>query len=197
MKEKYKNYLLNLEKKLNKYFEEQKEFLFCKKGCKICCNSNNNAVISATNVEYEYLRQGIIELLSKDQIKEIKNRSIKALKLLKENPNKDSEYECPFLFNEICCIYNYRPIICRIFGLILESRSNPGSLLLPFCIKYGLNYSNVFDDQCNFVPENLEKLGLKAYPKYYTYTDLLEGSEDIEFIEPKLLIEHIVEDNFL
>ena len=83
--------------------------LACKTGCSSCCLQ-----ISVFPVE----AASIIEILKK--------RPPEELLLLKRNLSKwDKEDRCTFLSDDLCLIYENRPIICRTHGLpILLAEQN-------------------------------------------------------------------------
>lgn len=56
-------------------------------------------------------------------------------------------YDCPFLIDNICSVYEYRGIICRSFGLMNVGANN--KIKVPFCCFEGYNYSNVMADKGN------------------------------------------------
>ena len=53
----YLNYLRFVNDKLNKFFEKQKPYIFCKKGCGMCCK---NAQFPYSKIEMDYLMQHAI-----------------------------------------------------------------------------------------------------------------------------------------
>ena len=55
-------------------------------------------------------------LMSAQRMKKTKVTS-KKTKLEWKKDEADFIYECPFLINNRCCVYSYRGIICRTFGL--------------------------------------------------------------------------------
>ncbi len=56
MLENYVTYLNFLSGKFTKFFEKQKPFIFCKKGCGKCCK---NAEFPYSQIEAEYLMFGV------------------------------------------------------------------------------------------------------------------------------------------
>ena len=56
------NYLLFLDviqKKIDKFFDDQKEYIFCKEGCSRCCKG---AQFPYTEIEFRFLVQGLFSL---------------------------------------------------------------------------------------------------------------------------------------
>lgn len=193
----YKIFLKNLMPLVDKYFEEQKEFIKCKMGCAKCCSEGNFPV---TELEYSLVREGLIKLPPMKQ-KEIIEKAISILKerqqFTKENELTDFRYKCPFLGEDnVCPIYEYRPLICRIHGLILvnDAEEKPG---YPYCVKQGLNYSDVADENGKLLQKaELEKLGYKTIPKSYNigYSNLINLDKSINFGDVRMFIEWLILD---
>jgi len=145
--ENYIVYLLYLERKLSKYFQAQSPYIFCKKGCSKCCERGDYPF---SQIEVEYLLMGFDKLPNDkkqviiDKIQKIKQERLK-------HNEKENMYECPFLIDNECSVYENRGIICRAFGLI-SSRENANSKI-PFCAFEGLNYSNVLDAENKIISE--------------------------------------------
>lgn len=134
MLKRYEKFLEKLDKRFERYFEEQCEFIKCRPGCSACCEIGQYPF---SRLELEYLMSGFVELPFgvKHKIKE----EIKRLK--KEKPKW---YKCPFLIDNMCCVYKYRGIVCRAHGLAwYDEEAN--RIRLPYCVNKGLNYSKVFD----------------------------------------------------
>ena len=183
----YKKYLEFLDKKLNSFFECQKPYIFCKKGCAKCCK---NAQFPYSNLEMQYLMQGFINL--NNTTKNIVKKNIS--KLLKEKIGvKDFTYDCPFLVNDICSVYEYRGIICRKFGLLENSPDNRAKV--PFCCYEGLNYSNIYDIETKTISSEkykknnfeVEPLGYNIQYSYLTGLEF-EREFNIAFGEKRSLI---------
>lgn len=183
-------YLMYLERKLSKYFEDQSPYIFCKKGCSKCCEKGDYPF---SQIEMEYLLMGFDKLPS--DTKQTIIEKIQKLKQEKLN-NKENEYmyECPFLINHECSVYENRGIICRAFGLI-SARENANSKI-PFCAFEGLNYSNVLDEENKIISEE-KFLALKtdieplAYnTSYKTLTgEKVEETFNFKFGEMRSLID--------
>jgi len=139
----YKDFLNELDKKLQEYFEFHKEHINCTIGCSSCCE-NGDYPLSA--IELEYLMQGFMILNSKDKItvqNNIKN-------IVKGGA-------CPFLIDKKCSVYQYRPIICRVHGLAYLCKDN--TVKVPYCAKNGKNYAKAYTDgeiTINPIKENLD-----------------------------------------
>ena len=56
---KYKQYLNAVQKMLDSYFEDQKEFIFCKKGCAHCCERGQYPY---SRLEFDYLMIGFFKI---------------------------------------------------------------------------------------------------------------------------------------
>lgn len=187
----YETYINHITEKINGFFENQKEYIFCKKGCSKCCEKGEYPF---SYIEFQYLMKGYNEL--SDEAKEKINLEIKKIKEEKKNFNGEIfMHKCPFLIDGICTVYNYRGIICRSFGLLYTSDKN-GKIQMPFCHKIGLNYSNVYDEKLNTLSTEifLEK-GFKVPPKLYNVSykfltqDTFAKGFNFEFGDKKPLIE--------
>lgn len=190
MLENYLAYLSFLEDEFKKFFEQQKPYIFCKKGCGKCCK---NAQFPYSNIEVLYLLMGA-QKLDDNTLQEVME-NIKTLKQEKANfKGKKFRYDCPFLVNNECCVYDYRGIVCRAFGLLTVKAD--GKVEAPFCYAEGLNYSNVVEDGGkNVSPEKFKLLGVKEKPfaynvSYKTLTDPeFERAFKFNFGEKKPLID--------
>jgi len=64
---------------------------------------------------------------------------------------------CPFLIDNKCSVYAYRPVVCRVHGLAyLYSKRK---VKVPYCVNYGKNYAKVYNNGeiiINPVLENLD-----------------------------------------
>lgn len=146
MLERYKKFLEKFDKRINKYFEEQCEFIKCKEGCSACCEIGEYPF---SRLEAEYLMSGFIKLST-----ETKNKIKQEIKQLKsENPKM---YKCPFLIDNKCAVYPYRGIVCRTHGLAWFDGEK---IQLPYCVNKGLNYSKVFDRETGevFLPNPIKE----------------------------------------
>ena len=180
----YMFYLAYLNKKLTGFFENQTPYIKCKKGCSKCCR---NGKYPFSKIEFDYLMVGFLQLPVEIQEK------IKA-KIKKIRKAKSETYECPFLFNNQCCVYEFRGIICRSFGLM--SINNAGASKIPFCTFENLNYSNVVDFDTKIISqEKYKKLGNVNEPLAFntSYSFLtsknIERNFHIEFGDKKALID--------
>jgi Fe-S-cluster containining protein len=190
MFENYEKYLAFLNNKLEKFFNEQAPYIFCKKGCSKCCR---NAEFPYSELEAKYLYEGFKKLDSSTQT--VINNNIERIKNEKAVFNGAKFlYTCPFLINDVCSLYNYRGIVCRTFGLIANTNSENAKL--PFCHSEGLNYSNVVDMEKNQITqEKFLQSGFKTEPLGYNVSyDFLtspktENVFNIKFGDKKPLID--------
>ncbi|MEI7473941.1 MAG: YkgJ family cysteine cluster protein [bacterium] len=194
----YELQLNEITNKLNSYFKEQKDYIKCKIGCGYCCS---NAYYPISNIEYDYIKKGINLLFSKEDIKELnekvweiyKNRQI----FIKNNSNiHDFAYTCPFNKENSCTIYEYRPILCRTYGLISIDTSL-GKENLPYCINLNLNYANIWDyETSGFSNKKIKELEYKTMPKAYdvSYSSLIKAFTEVDFKEIRMLYEWIILD---
>lgn len=190
MLENYVLYLKFLELKLAKFFESQKPYIFCKKGCSKCCQ---NAEFPYSSIEVEYLIYGFSQLENS-----VKKSILKNINDLNEQKNNFTGekflYACPFLINNSCSLYEYRGIICRTFGLIYTGKD--GAAKIPFCSFEGLNYSNVIEPKTQKISaKKVKELGFKDDPlsfniSYKFLTDAcFEEQFNFKFGEKKALID--------
>lgn len=199
MTKKYEQYLDKISQYLEKYFEEQKPYIFCKEGCSLCCETG---IYPFSKTEFEYAMLGY-EALSTEKKEKIQ----KAVKKIKEAKKRSEEakflYECPFLIDKKCSIYNHRGLLCRSYGLIYFTENQTGvrSQNLPYCISKGLNYSNVYDEKTGTISgEKYKTSGIAPEPLSYNVgLDFLMKNEITEELglkigSPKALIDWFVED---
>ena len=161
---KYKKYLMHVqENHLDKFFEAQKDFIHCKEGCAECCKRGE---YPTSELEMAYLMVGFHNLDSETQ-KLIKEKVKQLTKVRKETGER--LYECPFLINNRCSVYENRTLICRSHGLLFYVDKNGETRnKIPACSGYGLNYSEVYDAEKGLMdPEKLKQSGIKTEPKAY------------------------------
>lgn len=155
----YIKYLNMLNGKLEKFFQKQKPYIFCKKGCAKCCK---NAQFPYTQIEFEYLILGY-QQLSDDTKNQICSNVIQVLSEKLASGENKFIYKCPFLIENVCSLYDYRGIMCRTFGLLNAVGVNGSDV--PFCALEGLNYSNVYDTERKMIStEMFKKLNIKEEP---------------------------------
>jgi|GEM_PF-410302 len=199
---KYTIFLNSVENILQKYFEEQKEYIKCAPKCSHCCESGS---FPASEVEFAFVRQGIKTLDEKTQ-KELK---LKCLELYEKRhiylqQGKDIfefTYKCPFLLNKTCLVYDYRPLVCRIHGLMSYSYTEEGvnsqKIELPCCTELGLNYAEVYNKTLKTVSqEKAKQLNKKVPPRVYPigYSKLLEEFGNIGYGDIRMLFEWVLLD---
>lgn len=146
MLRRYELFLEKFDRRLEKYFEEQCEFVRCKEGCSACCKIGEYPF---SRLEAEYLMSGFVRLPS-----EIKEKIRHEIKLLKAEQPK--MYKCPFLVDDKCVVYKFRGIICRVHGL---AWFDGAKIQLPYCVNKGLNYAKVFDRETGevFLPNPIKE----------------------------------------
>ncbi len=189
---KFKQYLNTIDEVLKGYFEHQKEYIFCKKGCAHCCEIGQYPY---SELEFRYLLLGFFKIPLKEQQEVIKRIQNLKKEYQETEDKKEFRHRCPFLSEDkSCTVYEYRGLICRTFGLITLLDS--GKCAIPFCQELGLNYSNVFDNKTRKIDfDEIEKRGYKNIPhprktniKTLMSPEMFEG-EPIDFGEIKSLIE--------
>lgn len=160
----YEKYLEIIGSKFDKFFEQQKPYIFCKEGCSMCCESGTYPLCE---LEFKYMMLGY-EALSDEFKKQIKKNIIDIKSKKKELEGGKLLYECPFLINKKCSIYEHRALICRSYGLIAIYYNENGEerYKLPYCIDQGLNYSNVYDKDFNKISlKKWEQTGIEVEPE--------------------------------
>lgn len=157
MLERYKKFIKEFDEILHSLFEDQKRYINCKKGCSICCEKGEYPF---SQLEFSYLTQGFIDLPDDKKIQVQKN--IRRLKKEKaENKKERFEHKCPFLIDGECCVYKYRGIVCRTFGICYYDDIN-GYVRLPDCVHKGLNYSEFYDSKNHTLNiQNVPKVNLR------------------------------------
>lgn len=199
MIEKYEQYLELIDQRLlQKYFEQQKDYIKCKSGCSHCCESGQYPF---SEVEFQYTMLGYDTLSEKE--KNIIQKKVKKIKKDKEDSKingNDEEFmhECPFLIDKKCSVYKYRGIICRTHGLLffVDDKEGKSKNKIPHCVHLGLNYSNVYDKSTGTISSELwEKTGIKNEPVAYNLSlkTLLNNGVtkelELKFGEEKALID--------
>ncbi len=186
----YLAYLEFLNKKLLKFFASQKPYIFCKQGCSRCCR---HAQFPYTAIEFRFLLGGALTLDDATQ-KKIESNIKAILEKKKKYRGKKFLYDCPFLIDNACCVYDYRGVICRTFGLMTNTENN--KIRAPFCAFKGLNYSNVLNLKKKTISvrkfkklnTTSEPLGFNVSYKYLTGEDY-EQAFNLKFGESKPLID--------
>ncbi len=190
--EDYLLYIAYLNKKLGGFFEAQSPYIFCKRGCAKCCQ---NGEYPFSRLEYNFIMIGFSKL-TEDVRKNILQK-VKKIKKEKAEFGEGYTYECPFLINNECSVYDFRGIICRGFGLLAINEG--GLTKIPFCAFEGLNYSNVVEPDTKIIStEKYKKLGDNvpeplAYNVSYKFltSKNIEENFKINFGERKALIDWI------
>lgn len=186
----YAIYLKFVQNELDKLFEKQKEYLCCDKGCGKCCKGGQ---FHYSEIEMMYLLTGYMKL-DMDKQTLIDDRINKILEDKKNFKGEIFKYNCPFLIDEACCVYEYRGVICRSFGLMIQDPT--GKINVPFCAYEGLSYSKVLDTETNEIDEEKVKqgnykekpLGFNAGYNYLTSEEYAKGF-NVEFTNKKPMIE--------
>ena len=196
MLENYVVYLKSLDEKLTKFFDMQRPYIACRKGCAMCCK---NAEFPYSEIEIDLLMQGAMQL--DDDTRAVIVSNIKKIEQDKKNAKKGETflYDCPFLINDACTVYNYRGIVCRSFGLL--SYDENGKIKVPFCCFKGYNYANVIDDSGEKISsEKYKATGIEEEPVAFNISyDFLtnpdfERGYNFSFGEKKPLIEWFIGD---
>lgn len=131
--------------KIDKYFEEYKDYICCEAGCSLCCEKGDYPI---TESELKTLMRAYILLDNSLKIRVQKN-----IKEMKKGG------ACPFLIDKLCSVYEYRPMVCRIHGLAYLTKNN--IVKVPYCANYGKNFAKVYSNGeflAEPIKENLDEL---------------------------------------
>ena len=194
--EKYCQFLRIVQNRINEHFEEQKEYICCREGCSFCCQKGN---YPCSEAEFNFLKLGFMKL-DKETAQTVINKILQIKAEKQKSKEQNFSYECPFLKDNRCSVYEHRMLICRTFGLLYyEDKSTAGEkniFKMPFCIEKGLNYSSVYNFEKNSLSSELvKKLGYKTDPLAYNLSSeyLMQkfGKEimNLDFGEVKPLID--------
>lgn len=189
MKQAYEKYLEIIDKYLQKFFKKQKDYIFCKEGCSLCCE---NGAYPFSQLEFDYLMYGFSQLSDElkiqiiDEIKQLKKErgefyNAESNDTPHPNPLPQGErgqvqnekkffHKCPFLIDKKCSVYKYRALICRNYGLMYFYKNKKGEQRyhMPCCVFEGLNYSNVYDEkEGTLTTEKWKATGLEVEPVSY------------------------------
>lgn len=140
MKNEYGKFIEKFQNKLDEYFKEYSEFIYCHQGCANCCEIGEYPF---SWVEMCYLMKAFVEL--PEEIKQIIKRNVLEIRRKREKfKGERFLYACPFLVNKSCCVYSHRGITCRTHGLAYLKKD--GNVNVPYCANEGLNFSSVYND---------------------------------------------------
>ena len=79
----------------------------------MCCK---NSEFPYSAIEARYLLQGALSLEKEQQ--ELVAKNISNLLYKKKNfKGANFKYDCPFLINNVCCVYEYRGLFVGLLGL--------------------------------------------------------------------------------
>jgi Fe-S-cluster containining protein len=112
----YQQVIATLDKQVAQLQAESRQHLQCKKGCSSCCE---NVRFKISYIEALQLTKGFAEL---PQLK--KQAVVDNLK--QESP------DCPFLVEGSCAVYQFRPALCRAYGLLIQVGEALGTCSLNF-----------------------------------------------------------------
>ena len=180
----FEKFLASIDSDVKKIFDYQKEYIHCQKGCSLCCQKGDYPI---SEIEFNYLMQGFNRL--EGTKKALIQKNINKLK----EADKDS-YTCPFLVENSCSVYQNRPFVCRMFGVLTEDAA--GNPTFPFCTTEGLNYSEIYDPKTQHLSMDLVfKKNFKVFPKFFRLSNRvilnlpLAKELNIQFGETKRMID--------
>ncbi len=152
----YKLFLSQFDAKLECFFNKYSEYIYCKKGCCYCCQEGDYPI---SELELQYLMQGYINL-----------DNSKKLSIQENITNIKKGKQCPFLLNNECSIYDYRPIICRVHGLAYLLENN--TVKIPYCVNNKLNFHKLYKNK-EFYGEPINtNLDTSAVLKDFNYGEI-------------------------
>jgi Fe-S-cluster containining protein len=116
--------------------KEYGERIHCRRGCTDCCSQ----MFQITEIEAAYISQGV-ERLPPNERENLRERA-RQYKVQRERllttrnvpdawgslPPAGLRLVCPALKDGACCIYEYRPLICRKYGIPLYNPRKPDQL---------------------------------------------------------------------
>ena len=147
------------------YDEVANQYGFNCTGCKDnCCMTR---FYHHTHIEREYLIKGF-KSLEKEKQDEIIDKSLNVCKEIEKSELKGEQIRvmCPLNYDDLCILYDFRPMICRLHGIAHEIRRGP----LP------VNYSpgcEIFTELCE--KKNIDYIPFDRTPLYMKMA-LLEKS---------------------
>lgn len=103
-----------MNKFLAKRSKQRNQNIACHKGCSNCCK---NPMVQISNLESRGISFYISEIMDYDMQEKIKVRLL----------NHTTSAECPFLLNDVCSIYEFRPLACRgfyVFNIICSEKED-------------------------------------------------------------------------
>jgi Fe-S-cluster containining protein len=112
----YHQALETLDKQVAILEDEFRPYLQCKKGCSSCCE---NTQFKVRYIEALQLAKGFATLPADKQ------------RTILENIGQESP-DCPFLLDKCCSVYEYRPVLCRSFGMLIQIGEILGTCDLNF-----------------------------------------------------------------
>ena len=198
LNKRYEMFLFQFGKELERMFNDQKEFIMCKEGCSHCCEKGEYPF---SKLEFDYLVEAF-KTLDKDTKLKIFENIARINEEKSKFTGEQFMYDCPFLIDHRCSVYEHRRIICRTFGLLVEHEDE--HLTMPFCQEFGLNYSKVYDNNSRqIVIEKDGKPLCETEPKAYRISRehvlklSLAKNLNIEWGESKTLIDYINESDLV
>ena len=161
MQNEYENFIENFQKKIDGYFDEYSEYIYCHQGCANCCEIGEYPFSWA---EMCYLMQAFVKLPEyiKQKVK------MNMLEIRRKRANFKGErflYACPFLIDKSCCVYSHRGITCRAHALVYLKKD--GNVNVPYWANDGLSFSSVYRDGIFSTEPIKENLDIDTVLKNY------------------------------
>ena len=149
-----------------KYKESADYYGFNCTGCEdSCCFTR---FYHHTFLEYLYIRKGFETLDNEKQIK-MRKRAVESVRLMLEAEQNNTPFRvmCPLNIDDMCMLYDYRPMICRLHGIPHELNT------------YGKNI--VKSPGCNELTRKGQKKGYYKFDRTPFYTALAELEKKFRF----------------
>lgn len=125
--------------------------IHCGPGCSDCCSQ----LFQITEIEAAWISHGVGQLAAEQRQRlqakagpylEARNRMVTAQgeqEAWGSLPPRGTRLACPALEDGICTIYDYRPLICRKFGIPLYNPDRPGQV---FACELNFKNGDAIDD---------------------------------------------------
>lgn len=115
----YQSTLKTLDELAQPLWEEYRPYTQCRKGCAGCCRDG----FKIRYLEARYLLLGLVEA-PPEVVSAIFNRL--------QDPSPEAKSQCPLLVDGACSLYEFRPALCRAYGLLIKLNKDTSTCTLNF-----------------------------------------------------------------